>query len=213
MKGDRPMRLGIVADVHEAVGQLERALATFRSLDVDEVVFLGDLVCMARRIGPTVELLRQAGAVGVWGNHDFGLCQPDADDLVERHGADVVAYMQTLRPTLERGDCYFSHVQPWLNAGELFDLWYFGDPPETPGLTEKCFAAVPHRTIFLGHEHRWLLLTPDGASDWHGEGPIRLDPAGRQLVVVHAVVCGHAAVFDTDTRELVPIDLGGPAEE
>jgi hypothetical protein len=31
---------------------------------------LGDVFCTGERLGPTVDLLRGAHAVGVWGNHD-----------------------------------------------------------------------------------------------------------------------------------------------
>jgi hypothetical protein len=60
-------------------------------------------------------------------------------------------------------------------------LWYFGGPPDSPEKLARCFAAVPHRVVFLGHIHRWLLGTPDGVLPWQGEtmgkpllrGPVR----------------------------------------
>jgi predicted phosphodiesterase len=71
------MRIGIVADIHEAIEPLQRALAEFRSRQVDLVVSLGDACDTFSPVGRAAEvvaLLQGAGAVGVWGNHDVGLC-------------------------------------------------------------------------------------------------------------------------------------------
>jgi hypothetical protein len=59
--------------------------------------------------------------------------------------------------------------------------------------------------------HRWLLATPDGCLDWHGEQAVRL-ASGRFLVILHALCLGRCAVFDTGTSELVPLDLRTPEE-
>jgi hypothetical protein len=39
------------------------------------------------------------------------------------------------------------------------------------------FAAFPHRRMFLGHYHRWLVVTPEGALPWSGERPIAFERA------------------------------------
>ena len=56
------MRLGLLADIHEAVELLEQALELFRREGVDEVVHLGDVCAMNRHLGPTTDLLRPAGS-------------------------------------------------------------------------------------------------------------------------------------------------------
>jgi len=68
------MRLGILADIHEDIEGLTRALDQLRREAVDRVVVLGDLFDTGERVEATVDLLAEAGAVGVWGNHDLGLC-------------------------------------------------------------------------------------------------------------------------------------------
>jgi len=71
------MRIGILADIHEAIESLERALAEFRRRQVDLVLSLGDacdLFSPVGRASEVVALLKGASAVGVWGNHDVGLC-------------------------------------------------------------------------------------------------------------------------------------------
>jgi hypothetical protein len=64
---------------------------------------------------------------------------------------------------------------------------------------------VPERHLFVGHLHRWLVMTPGGQLNWRGEGPVKLGEEPRYLVVVAAVVCGWCAVYDTAETELTPV--------
>src|SRR5947209_12297820 len=145
------MRLGLIADVHEAADLLREALEVFHRRAVDEVLFLGDLCCRNERLGESARLLTEAGVAGVWGNHDFGLCR-DVDEAVRgRFAPEALAYMGTLKPTLVRDDCLFSHVEPWLDPNDLAQLWYFEGLPDTPAKLARCFDAVPQRVLFSGH--------------------------------------------------------------
>jgi len=109
------MRIGLVADTHDHVGPLARAAGLFRRRGVDLVVTLGDS-CDAftrhSRAAEVAELLRGAGAVGVWGNHDFGLCHRVKERTRARYPAAALDYLATLRPRLVVGECHFSHVEP-----------------------------------------------------------------------------------------------------
>jgi hypothetical protein len=116
----------------------------------------------------------------------------------------VLDFMASLRPRLELDGCLFTHVEPWLDPEDISDLWYFGGPPDTPEKAAKSFEAVPHRYMFVGHLHRWLLATPRKVLDWNGETRIRMDGETRYLILVAAVCDGRYAIFDTDTAELVP---------
>jgi hypothetical protein len=118
----------------------------------------------------------------------------------------------TLQPHLEIGGCLFTHVEPWLDPHKVEDLWYFDGPPDSPEKLARRFAAVPHRVLFIGHMHRWLLGTPDGLWPWRGEKPgekpVVLDRQSRYLVVVHAVCDGRCALFDTEMGDLTPFGEG-----
>jgi predicted phosphodiesterase len=202
------MQIGIVADIHEAIEPLSRALAEFRARSVEVVVNLGDACDTFTPVGRSsavVALLREAGAVGVWGNHDVGLCSQVSDKV--RHDTDpaVLAYMATMRPQLVLEDCRFSHVEPWLDATLVENLWYFDGVPDTPEKAGRSFAAVPEQFLFVGHFHRWLVMTPSGAVPWEGEGHLELREAARYLTVVAPVVSGWCAVFDTKSYRLTPI--------
>jgi hypothetical protein len=172
------------------------------------VIVLGDVFCTGSRLGPTVELLRPAHPVGVWGNHDFGLCFEPDPPVREKYSGPVLDFMGTLRPRLEIGGYLFSHVEPWLDPTDITQLWWFEGPPDTPERAAQSFGAWPQRLLFVGHFHRWLVVTPTGLLAWGGERPITLAPPERYLVAVAALCEGRCAVFDTETSELLPCDLG-----
>ena len=198
------MKLGLLADIHEHTRQLRQAIAVLQEHGADRFVVLGDVFEMGKGIEETVDLLEHVGAVGVWGNHDIGLCFDPEDKVCDRYSAAVLGFMGGLQPRLEMGDCLFTHVEPWLDPHKVEDLWYFDGPPDTPEKLARSFAAVPHRVLFVGHFHRWLLGTPDGLLLWRGENPVALDSRNRYLVVVHAVWDGKCALFDAKTGELTP---------
>jgi len=200
------MKLGLITDIHEQVRPLHRALDRFEKEGVDQVVVIGDVFEMGERIEETCRLLAEVNAIGVWGNHDYGLCVDPDDEIREKYPASVIDYMTSLRPRLDVAGCHFTHVEPWLNPEEVSDLWYFEGPPDEQGKLERIFDSVPNRVMFAGHFHRWLLATPNEISNWHGEGPIRLLSEQRYFVVIGALCEGRYAVFDTDTTVLLPFN-------
>lgn len=198
------MRLGLIADVHEHVECLRRSLEQLRQADVDQIVVLGDVFRDGRQIEETCRLLSDADAVGVWGNHDFGLSFEPSPSLQERFGHDVVQFMTTLQPHLVVGDCLCTHVEPWLNPYDILELWYFDGIPDTPEKLARIFDAAKHPVTFGGHYHRWLLVTPDGIQPWRGKRPIQLDADQQYFVVIGALFNGNHAIYDTESRELTP---------
>jgi len=195
------MRLGILADIHEDVDGLRLALDLLRG-DVDQVVVLGDLFETGRRVEQTVALLAEAGAVGVWGNHDLGLCHEPDEGTRARYGR-VLDFTRTLRPHLELGGCLFSHGLPQWDPTDPA-IYYLGDRPETAEGCAGAFRASPCRVTFVGHFHRWLLATPEGALVWDGVESVVLQEGRRYLVAVAAVCDGWCATFDTASSRLVP---------
>jgi hypothetical protein len=198
------MKLGILADIHEHTRQLRRAIDVLRQHGVDRFVVLGDVFETGKRMEETVDLLREVEAVGVWGNHDVGLCFDPDEKVCQRYSLAVLDFMGRLQPHLEIDGCLFSHVEPWLDPHKVEDLWYFDGPPDSPEKLARSFTAVPHRVMFLGHFHRWLLGTPEGVVPWRGERPLCLAGPARYLVVAHAVWDGRCALYDTESGELTP---------
>ncbi|MGL4551787.1 MAG: metallophosphoesterase family protein [Gemmataceae bacterium] len=201
------MLLGLLSDIHEAVTPLAAALDRFRAAGVDEVLDLGDVVRMTDRLLPTVRLLADAGVRGVWGNHDYGLCQDPDPDLRRRYPGWLTDYFGRYRPSLVRDDCRFCHVEHRLDANDLFDLWVMDGYPTRPELLAASFDAVPQRVLFSGHVHRWTAATPDGPLEWAGERPLRLERPTRWYVTMQATCEGAAALYDTRTGEFTPLEL------
>jgi predicted phosphodiesterase len=209
------MRIGVVTDVHDAAEELAAALAVLRSERVDAVVSLGDATDQfgpRNRAAEVAALLRDAGAVLVWGNHDHGLCR-DPDPVVHaRYGAETLAILATARPHVELEGCHFSHVEPWIDAEDAGALWHFDGLPRCDKTLARTFAAFAGRAAFVGHHHRWFATTETGALDWDGTAPLELDADRRYLVAVAPVFRGAFAVVDTAAGIVYPHSLTPAAE-
>lgn len=202
------MRIGIVADIHEEVDSLERALSLFRREEVDVVVSLGDACDSYQASGKPSQvaaLLREAGAIGVWGNHDVGLSYDVSDKIRREADPAFLEYMSGMLPHLTIENCRFSHVEPWLDARKIEDLWYFDGLPDSPEKAARSFAAVPERHLFVGHFHRWLAMTPTRRLEWSGDQPLNLAEEPRSLVVIGPVFRGWCAIFETTAALLTPL--------
>jgi hypothetical protein len=202
------MLIGIVADIHDAVTPLRTALARFREAGVEQVVTLGDAFEAPRRGeagGVVAGILRDAGAIGVWGNHDAGL-SGDVPDYMQREADPVLlAFASRLEPQIVVENCRFSHIEHWLNPATIEDLWHFDGMPDSLERASLSFNAVTERLLFMGHYHRWLVVSSDGTVRWDITQPLVLAPPDRHLVVLGAVVDGWCATFDSITATLTPI--------
>jgi predicted phosphodiesterase len=204
------LRIGIVTDIHDEAEVLDRALAALHAEAVDAVVSLGDTSDLHGRwedVTGVARLLREHGAVGVWGNHDFGLCRDVSELTRAKFPAETLDFMATMRPRLELAGCHFTHVEPWLNPESIEELWCFEGRPEDEDRLARSFAAFPHRAAFMGHCHRWLALTEAGRVDWDGTTPLHFEAGKRYLVVVAPLFRGEFAVIDTDRWILTPHKL------
>jgi predicted phosphodiesterase len=201
------VRIGLVTDIHDDVDRLTAALAVLRGEGLDALVCLGDSTDFHgpyNRAWEVAKLLHAADAVGVWGNHDFGLCRDVPLAELDEPDPDALAYFATWQPRLSLADCHFTHVEPWLNTEDVAALWYFDGPPDTAEKLARSFAAVPHHALFTGHFHSWLAGTQAGPLSWTGDGPLTFDPDCRYLVTVAPVFNGCFAVYDSDLRTLFP---------
>jgi predicted phosphodiesterase len=205
------MRIGILADIHEDIEALEQALGLLRWEGVGRLVVLGDLFYSGKRIAETADLLSRAGAVGVWGNHDLGLCHEPDPRFLARYPGRVIDFLKTLGAQLEVEGCLFSHGLPQWDATDPA-VYYLGDRPESPAGLAGSFAASACRVTFVGHFHCWLTATPEGIIPWDGNGAVVLAPERRYLVVIAAVCDGWCAMYDTATGQLVPYRLARTEE-
>jgi predicted phosphodiesterase len=197
------MRLGLLADIHGDVRNLLRAIAQLRQREVDRFVLLGDVIYDTRHADETVELLQSCGAVGVWGNHELGLCVEPEDEVRMLYSDKVMRFFSSLQPSLEFGDVLVSHTFPTEDAREV--LSYYVGQPEEDGFVANCFERLPHRIMISGHFHRWFAATPVARVEWNGEHTLQLSPNERYFIIIDAVMGGFAAVLDDDQNVLDPI--------
>lgn len=197
------MRLGLLADIHEEVEHLRAAIRALREAGASQFVVLGDIFDTGRRIDETVAVLSDLGSVGVWGNHDIGLCREVTESIRTRYSPRVLDYFATLQPWLEVQGCRFQHIEPFLDSESLEDLWSYGGEGQLD--FARSFACCAGPRLFMGHIHLWRLFTPEGPLAWAGEGPARLGPGQRYLAVVHAVQQGWCAWYDVADDLLCPL--------
>ena len=200
------MRLGLLADVHERVDLLSDCIAALRGRGVDSFVMLGDVLSDAERIDETIDLLATLSAHGVWGNHDFGLCDGPLPEAKARFSAKVIDYFATLRPWIDFEGCRFQHIDPHLDPTSLLDLW---TPPESDPQRALRFSRTAHHRVVVGHVHRWSLITSQGAVSWNPRDPCRLDRSERYLITVGAVEDGCCGIYDNQRDEVTPIRVAG----
>jgi hypothetical protein len=202
--------MGLLADIHEDVEGLAAAIAHCRREGVDRLLTLGDIFETGERFARAVDLLREANVAGVWGNHEFGLYAGRGDSVESLFDWRTLDYMRLLESRLEVDGVLLGHVLPCIDPTDIHQPWYVERAPVTAEAAAPNFAAFPHRRMFVGHFHRWLAVTPDGAQAWSGDRPIELNSQERYLVVVAAVCDGWCAIYDTESDVLTPCDLRSP---
>lgn len=199
------MKIGLLTDIHEDLAHLQWAFDALRREGVDQYVFLGDAICHGKQLESTCRLLLDAGAIGVWGNHDLGLCDDPPPSVHAKYAGVVIDFMTSLKPRLEFGECQFMHVEPWLDPHDPLQINYYEGPPDDAAKLAKIFNAAPHRLLFAGHYHRWLLANPQEILPWNGGQRISLRD-GKYYVVIGAVCEGRCAMLDTETWDLTPFN-------
>jgi predicted phosphodiesterase len=205
------MRLGLVTDVHSHPKELARALALFRERQVDRVLTIGDTIdAFARSDGAAevASLLLEADAVGVWGNHDFGLRGEVRETTRARFSKEVFTFMARMQPRLVIGDCHFSHKESSVDPYDIEQLWDLSDRPlDLAERAALAFDAMPQQWQFVGHYHRWWATTSLGKT-WQGAGPLAFNSEERYFTVVGATCEGWCGLLDLERAVLEPLWCG-----
>ena len=172
-------RIGLLADVHANLPALRTALRALEEVGVDRVLVAGDLVGYGASPDACVELLAEASATCVAGNHDLlvvGRLAPTrfptvarraASLTTDRIGRDTQAFLEALPLVLHTDGIVMAH-------GSL------DDPEEyvqTADRGHQLLSTVMERfpgatTLVLGHTHH----------PWHLRGTRRGDGVRRRLI-------------------------------
>lgn len=202
------MLLGLIADIHECFPNLDAAIERLRAESVDQIVLLGDIAETGKRLAAIVSRLRALPHVGVWGNHDMGLCIDPPDDFRASFGPEIMDYFGTLTGQLAIDDCLFSHAQSWMDPADWSQPWYLHPAPDDPEMCARCLGTTDRRIQFLGHYHRWMVTNAEGRLQWDGQSPMLLPRPAGYVVVVDALLGGWCATYETDSCVLTPLRIG-----
>jgi putative phosphoesterase len=144
------MKIGIVSDIHAMPKALRRALDDMPS--VDRLFCAGDAVSEYQFCAETVEILQQAKAQCIQGNHEWVLfgggnpnylrkCEAEfAPDLLEV----LAAAPASLEFEAEGAKGLMIHASPWSPFKDYI-------LPRSPQLAQ--FAELPYDYVILGHTH------------------------------------------------------------
>ena len=144
-------KLGVVSDVHNNADALRYALDALRGCDA--VLSLGDLVSQHRATPEIVGLAREAGLLGLAGNHEKAVLAPCGFPLRQRMAPEDLAYLAGLPPRLELevdGRRVLAvHGSPWDDPTALSCAYVYESDHRAMERLRSTEAAV----LLLGHTH------------------------------------------------------------
>ncbi|HEX8053294.1 MAG TPA: metallophosphoesterase family protein, partial [Thermoleophilaceae bacterium] len=211
------MRYGVAGDVHGNVHALRTVLEALRAAGAERIVCPGDVVGYGPRPDECVEMLADAGALVVAGNHDL---MAIGRLPIERTGGIVRTTIEWTRSAIsEATRSWLADLPLELRTpdGLLVTHGGLGDPEryvrdrpaaaaELENLRERDPSA---RALLLGHTHR-PMAAPRGAPAVAREGGLALDPA-RGPWLLNAGSVGQSREARPVARALV-FDSEGGAE-
>jgi len=189
------MKYGILGDIHGNLSALEAALAGLSDHRIDRLISVGDVVGYGGAPSECIDIVREAGAVVVMGNHDAAcvdLIDVTYFNAYARAAVDWTkgavteedrAWLTSLPLTAHLEHCSVAHGT--LHRPELFD--YIQSPRDAdPSLDE-----MPQPVCFVGHTHvpvALLRLRDDPTRTAYTVEPeIDVEEAHRALVNVGSV--------------------------
>lgn len=162
------MRVGIIADLHGGLNEMQQALGFLQTQDVDMVICAGDLVDFGNYGDEVVEYIIDAKIPCVKGNHDH---QATQKQVLRQRKRDVDKATTLLRPeTLEHLEklpdqirfewenktILLTHATPW---GE--DMYVY--PDSTTPLLRRVVKEAHADITILGHTHRPMWIDINGS--------------------------------------------------
>ncbi len=200
------MRIGLLADIHEKDQLLRAAISQLEKYGVDRMIVLGDVAFSGIRLAETVRLLMEHDIGGIFGNHDLGISLGPRPEFRDRFSAEVIDYMTGLQSTMNLGGCRFSHTAPWSDSTDPV-AYYLDDHAHDSNQLKDYLLQTESFVTFIGHFHCWQISNLHGPVTWDGDCPIVFDPVEKYLVTVHAMMDGWTAIYDSETRTLIPIRI------
>ncbi len=160
------MKVGVVSDVHNNVEALSYALEVLR--DCELLLNLGDLVSQYRVTPDILRLSREAGLLGILGNHEKAILAPCGFPMRNQLSADALAFLEELPD--QRELCVDGrrlkvvHGAPWDDPADMGCCYVF----ESDSRSLARLAGTPADVLLMGHTHIAMGVRLDG--------PLALNP-------------------------------------
>jgi len=192
---EKPMRLGILADIHGNYRALVAVLADMNQAGVERIVSLGDNIGYGPEPEEVVQTLIEHRVVSVMGNHEQGLFSQSYCKRLHAVARDSLALTRALLSP---------YSLAWLEGLQAVycdnDVRYVhGCPPRsatvylcvpTENRLRRVFAAYPERLCFAGHTHDFgwhQQIGADAASQEVAIGRVALEADARYLLMPGSV--------------------------
>jgi putative phosphoesterase len=145
------MKAGIVSDVHNNVEALSYALEALRGCEL--LLNLGDLVSQYRVTPEILRLSREAGMLGILGNHEKAILAPCGFPMRNQLSPDALAFLQELPDqrelSLDGRRVRVVHGAPWDDSTDMGCTYVF----EHDSRSMARLAETPADVLLLGHTH------------------------------------------------------------
>ena len=159
------MRIAVISDIHSNLPALESALNFARTLHIEAVYCLGDIVGYGAHPNECVEIIRREAAYVVRGNHDQATFDPGMLDSFSKTGrssaewtrehlsTENIEYLASLPMRLEVEQCTLAHASP-------------SDPQRweyvlSLDVAERQFDQFTTPLCFIGHTHYPMVCGED----------------------------------------------------
>ena len=226
LRSDRAiMRVLLLSDIHSNLAALESVLSAAAG-EYDTIWCLGDVVGYGPKPNECTELVREAAAVCMMGNHDWAVLGRPGINVDDFNPHARQAVLWTRDELTEENRAYLESLpdQPMSPDGADDILITHASPREpvweyilTPSVAMENFAAFTQSVCFVGHTHkpaiyRWQLhdvLEPDDGQDEHQVAVVShlmpqigvatsLDACNRQRLIINPGSVGQPR--DNDAR-------------
>ncbi len=151
------MRYGIFADVHSNIAAFEAVHSVLGKANIDQYVFVGDIVGYGAHPKECIALLRELNAVIVSGNHDLAVIDFFDINRLNEDAKQSIIWTKKNISNLEKmylsgfqlieGNETFCFVHGTLSHPESFS--YMSNKSEAL----KTFYTMKHQICFVGHSH------------------------------------------------------------
>jgi predicted phosphodiesterase len=151
------MRYAVFSDIHSNLEAFEAVLSFFKKSNIDQYLFLGDVVGYGADPGECIARLKEVNAISVAGNHDWAVADMLNTDYFNDAAAEAVRWTKEQTTPLDK---QFLSSLSLVKEGKDFCLVHgtLRHPEEFDYMADsyrasKTFSLLQEKICFVGHSH------------------------------------------------------------